>query len=53
MSSLHTVTEPSQLDLFSIVLDGHRDSVNTIKFDPDVSMLLSGGKLFVCLLSVV
>jgi hypothetical protein len=33
----------------SIVLDGHCDSVNAVKFDADLSMLLSGGKLIVCL----
>jgi WD40 repeat protein len=32
----------------SIVLDGHCDSVNAVKFDADLSMLLSGGKLIVC-----
>ena len=31
----------------SIVLDGHPDSVNAVKFDADLSMLLSGGKSFV------
>jgi hypothetical protein len=39
----------SQLEFSSIVLDGHRDSVNAVKFDADLSMLLSGGKSFVCL----
>ena len=36
----------------SIVLKGHHDSVNAVKFNADLSMLLSGGKLFVCLPSV-
>jgi hypothetical protein len=33
----------------SSILDGHRDSVNVVKFDADISMLLSGGKWFVAL----
>jgi hypothetical protein len=36
-----------QLESSSFTLDGHRDSVNAVKFDADLSMLLSGGKLFV------
>jgi hypothetical protein len=35
-----------QLESSSFALDGHRDSVNAVKFDADLSMLLSGGKLF-------
>jgi WD40 repeat protein len=31
----------------STLLDGHRNSVNAVKFDADLSMLLSGGKLLV------
>jgi hypothetical protein len=31
----------------SNTLDGHRDSVNAIKFNDDLSMLLSGGEWFV------
>ena len=38
-----------QLESSNIVLDGHRDSVNAVKFDADLSMLLSGGKSFVYL----
>jgi WD40 repeat protein len=42
-----------QLEFFGVVLDGHRDGVNAVKFDADLSMLLSGGMSFVCLLSSV
>ena len=35
-----------QLEFSNIVLDGHRDGVNAVKFDADLSMLLSGGKSF-------
>lgn len=41
-----------QLEFSGVVLDGHRDGVNAVKFDADLSMLLSGGMSFVCLLSV-
>jgi WD40 repeat protein len=33
----HITLEPS-----SFTLDGHRESVNAVKFDADISMLLSG-----------
>ena len=36
-----------QLESSNIVLGGHHDSVNAVKFDADLSMLLSGGKSFV------
>jgi hypothetical protein len=38
-----------QLKFSSIVLERHCDSVNAVKIDADLSMLLSGGKLFVSL----
>jgi hypothetical protein len=38
-----------QLEPSSFTLDGHRESVNAVKFDADISMLLSGGKFSVCL----
>jgi hypothetical protein len=38
-----------QLEISSIVLDGHRDSVNAMKFNDNLSMLISGGRFFVCL----
>jgi WD40 repeat protein len=45
LSSHHTLPNKFfQLEFSTIVLDGHRDSVNALKFDADLSMLLSGGK---------
>jgi hypothetical protein len=41
-----------QLEFSGVVLDGRPDGVNAVKFDADLSMLLSGGMSFVCLLSV-
>lgn len=53
-SRLILPNEFSQLEFSSIVLDGHRDSINAIKFDADLSMLLSGGKLLsACLLRLL
>jgi hypothetical protein len=47
------LTNSFQLEPSSITLDGHHDSVNLVKFNADLSLLLSGGKLFVCLLSLL
>ena len=46
------LTKFVQLEFSSIVLNGHRDGVNAVKFDVDISMLLSGGMSFVYLPSV-
>ena len=50
LSSCHALPNKFfQLELSSIVLEGHCNSVNAVKFDADLSMLLSGGKSFICL----
>lgn len=40
----HRCTNPSQVHRSYIVLEGHNESVNTMRFSTDLRLLLSGGK---------
>ena len=53
LSNCHDLPNKSFQLESTVTLDGHSDSINTVKFNIDLSMLLSGGKLFVYLPALV